>query len=58
MQFETDATTTRKGKTTNFKTKRKALNFSTANTFCMKIFFLENSSNFLFLGKPRSEANK
>ena len=38
--------------------KQEALIFSTANTFCMKIFFLENSSIFLFLCKPRSEANK
>ena len=54
---ETD-TTTRKGKTPNFKTKRKALSFNTTNTYGMKIFVLGNGSNFLFLGKPRSEANK
>ena len=56
MQYETDATT-RKEKT-NFKTKRAALSFSTTNTFCIKIHFLENSSNDLFLGKPGSEGNK
>ena len=37
--------------------KQKALSFSVTNTFCMKIFFPENSSDFLFLGKPGSEAN-
>ena len=47
MQYETNKTT-RKGKTTNFKTK--ALNFKAANAFCMQILFLENSSDFLFLG--------
>ena len=35
--------------------KQKALNFNTTNIFCMKISFIENSSIFLFLGKPRSE---
>ena len=39
--------------------KRKALSFSTTNTFCRKIISLENSSFFfLFLGKPGSDANK
>ena len=38
--------------------KQKALSFSTTNTFCIKIFFPEKSSNVLFLGKPGSEANK
>ena len=47
MQYETD-TTTRKGKTTNFKTK--ALRVKTTNNFCMQILFLEKSSYFLFLG--------
>ena len=47
MQYETD-TTTRKGKTTNFKTK--ALKFKATNAFCMQILLLENSSDFLFLG--------
>ena len=51
MQYEID-TTTRKGKATTFKTK--STQFDTTNTFCTKIFFLENSSNFLFSGKPGS----
>ena len=34
--------------------KQKALNFNTTNTFCMEIFFHENSLKFLFLGKPWS----
>ena len=38
--------------------KQKSLSFSTTNSFCMKIFFPENSPNFSFLGKPGSEANK
>ena len=50
MQYEID-TTTSKGKTTNFKTK--ALNLIT-NTFYVEIFFLENGSKILFLGKLRS----
>ena len=51
MEYEID-TTIRKGKTTNFKTK--SIQFNITNTFCTKIFFPENSSNFLFLGKPGS----
>ena len=54
---ETD-TTTRKGNTANFKTKRKALSFNTTNTYGMKIFVLGNGSSFLSLGKPSSEASK
>ena len=30
--------------------KQKALNFNTTNAFCMEILFLENRSQFLFLG--------
>ena len=32
--------------------KQKALSFKTTNTFSMQILFLENSSDFLFLGTP------
>ena len=39
-------TTTRRGKTTNLK--KKALSFN-KNIFCMKIFFIENSSLFYSL---------
>ena len=31
--------------------KEKALSFNTTHIFCMKIFFIENSSYFLFLSK-------
>ena len=55
MQYEAD-TTNRKEKL--LISKQIGLNFDTKNTFCMEIFFLENSSKFLFLGKPRSQANK
>ena len=34
--------------------KPKALNFNTKYTFCMEIFFHENSSKFLFSEKPWS----
>ena len=47
MQYETDPTT-RERKTTNFKIK--ALSFKAANTLCMQILFLANSSDFLLLG--------
>ena len=49
LQYETDTTTSR-GKTTNFRNK----NHLAVSNFCMKIFFIGNRSNFLFLGKPGS----
>ena len=55
MQYETD-TTTRKGKTSNLKTKSFQLEHNKYSF--MKIFFLEDSPIFLFWGKPGSEANK
>ena len=45
LQYETD-TTTKRGKAANFKTKNTKFSI-----FCMKIFFIENGENLLFLGK-------
>ena len=49
MQYETDTTMRRK----LLISKEKALSFNTTHIFCGKIFFIENSSYFLFLSKQR-----